>query len=27
VFTVPREENIAAMEGGEGEMMGITNAL
>jgi len=27
VFTVPREENIAAMEGGEGELMGITNAL
>ena len=24
VFTVPREENIAAMEGGEGEVMGIT---
>jgi len=27
VFTVPREENIAAMEGGEGELMGISNAL
>jgi len=27
VFTVPSEKNIAAMEGGEGEVMGISAVL